>query len=87
MPTVNDVLPQYNKITEKTMKVYNRLYPEFTDEEILQEIKEFDDIFIFGKVLRADSSNYTKYLRGWMGRAYSIKYGAILKSYRSTSYG
>ena len=52
----------------KQISSYLRLYPNLSLEEIQGEMRKFDEI-LKSTPISPDSSNYMKYVRGWLMRA------------------
>lgn len=57
------------KLTTQASNTYKKLYPNLTIEQIIEEVKKFEETLLADTTIDQYSSNYNKYLRGWMMRA------------------
>lgn len=58
-----------NWIGKAAMTTYKKQY-NVHDHLILKEIEAFNNTFIAGGIIEGMSSNYGKYLRGWLVKAF-----------------
>jgi len=67
------------KPSKSVMRSLRKLYPNLNEKELLFEIKAFDAVFIGGEIIGEMSSNYHKYLRGWLTKANEDKNNHMIK--------
>lgn len=59
--------------TKQTLDGYKKRFPLLSTDEILIEIKKYEERFISSGILKVVSSDHHKYLKGWLMRAQENK--------------